>query len=157
MPAGKGVDMSELHAQHCMTPVQWIWRLRSVSVVPANKLLLQEINQLIGIELLTSNFLDVLVLIPNFQRGENARFGPGADSVNKVKGAISAIFVSQVSLRVHYFKMKYTYNTSVAKQWISGGAIALIAPPGFAPVLTPLWTPMALTYHEFKTVCLSSV
>jgi len=29
-----------------------------VSVVPANKLLLQEINQLIGIELLTSNFLE---------------------------------------------------------------------------------------------------
>jgi len=37
------------------------------------------------------------------------------------------------------------------------GAIASIAPPGFAPVLTPLRTPMALTYHEFKAVCLSSV
>jgi len=31
---------------------------------------LQEINQLIGIELLTSNFLEVLVLSPNFQRGK---------------------------------------------------------------------------------------
>jgi len=58
MPAGKGADMSELQAQHCMTPEQWTWLFRSVSVVPANKLLLQEINQLIGIELLTSNFLE---------------------------------------------------------------------------------------------------
>jgi len=40
---------------------------------------------------------------------------------------------------------------------VLGGAIVSIAPPGFAPVLTPLGTPMALTYHEFKTVCLSSV
>jgi len=36
-------------------------------------------------------------------------------------------------------------------------AIASIAPPGFAPVLTPLRTPMGLTYHESKIVCLSSV
>ena len=39
-------------------------------VVPANKLLLQEINQFIGIELLTSSFLKNLVLSPNFQGGE---------------------------------------------------------------------------------------
>jgi len=57
MPAGKGADMNELQVQHCMTPEQWSWLLCCVSVVPANKLLLQEINQLIGIELLTSNFL----------------------------------------------------------------------------------------------------
>jgi len=56
MPAGKGADMSELQAQHCMTPEQRTWLLGSVSVLPANKLLLQEINQLIGIELLTSQF-----------------------------------------------------------------------------------------------------
>jgi len=42
-------------------------------------MLLRETNQLIGIELLTSNFLEVLVLSPNFQRGANARFDPGAD------------------------------------------------------------------------------
>jgi len=58
MPAGKGADMSELQAQHCMTPKQWTWLLCRVSVVPENKLLLQEINKLIGIELLTSNFLE---------------------------------------------------------------------------------------------------
>jgi len=49
--------MSELQAQHCMTPEQRTWLLRSVSVVPENKLLLRAINQLFGIELLTSNFL----------------------------------------------------------------------------------------------------
>jgi len=58
MPAGKESDMSELQAQHCMTPEQRKWLLCRVSVVSANKLLLQEINQLIGIELLTSNFLE---------------------------------------------------------------------------------------------------
>jgi len=41
-----------------LTPEQWTWLLCSVSVVPANKLLLQEINQSFGIELLTSNFLE---------------------------------------------------------------------------------------------------
>jgi len=46
MPAGDGADMSELQAQHCMTPEQWIWPLRSVSVVPANKLLLQELKSI---------------------------------------------------------------------------------------------------------------
>jgi len=59
-PAGKGADMSELQAHHCMTPEQWTWLLRSVSVVPANKLPLQEMNELIGIELLTSSFLENL-------------------------------------------------------------------------------------------------
>jgi len=39
-------------------------------VVPANKLSLQEINQLIRIELLTSSFLENLVLSPNFQGRE---------------------------------------------------------------------------------------
>jgi len=57
MPAVKGADMSELQAQHCMTTEQWTWLLRSVSVALANKLLLQELSQLIGVELLTSNFL----------------------------------------------------------------------------------------------------
>jgi len=48
----------KLSSQHCMTPGQWTWFLCRVSVVPANELLLQEVNQLIGIELLTSNFLE---------------------------------------------------------------------------------------------------
>jgi len=56
--AGKGADMSELQAHHCMTSEQWTWLLCSVSVVPANKLSLHEINQLIGIELLTSSFIE---------------------------------------------------------------------------------------------------
>jgi len=50
--------MSELRSHHCMTPEQRTWVLRSVSVVPVNKLSMQELNQLIGIELLTSNLLE---------------------------------------------------------------------------------------------------
>jgi len=56
--AGKGAYMSELQAQYCMTPEQWTWFLCSVSVTPINKLSLQEINQLVGIELLMWNFLE---------------------------------------------------------------------------------------------------
>jgi len=43
MPAGKGEDVSELQAQNCMTPEQLACLLCRVSVVQANKLLLQEI------------------------------------------------------------------------------------------------------------------
>jgi len=55
--AGEGVDMSELQAHHCITPEQWSWLLCSVSAIPVNKVLLQELNWLIGIEMLTSDFL----------------------------------------------------------------------------------------------------
>jgi len=51
--------MSELQAHHFTTPVQLTWFLRSVSVTPANKLSLQELNQLIEIELLISGFLEM--------------------------------------------------------------------------------------------------
>ena len=71
----------------------------SESAISANKVSLQELNQLIGIELLTSNFLEN----PDFQGGANARFDPEADPANKVRGKISVICGSQVSLglRVH--------------------------------------------------------
>jgi len=55
--ASKAADMSELQAHHCITPEQYTWLFCSASVIPANKPLLQELNQLIGIELLTSRFL----------------------------------------------------------------------------------------------------
>jgi len=32
--AGKGADMSEMQAHHCMTPEQGMWLLCSVSVIP---------------------------------------------------------------------------------------------------------------------------
>jgi len=51
--------MSDLQAHHCMTPEAWTCLMCTVSVVPVNKLSLQEINQLIGIELLTSSFLEI--------------------------------------------------------------------------------------------------
>jgi len=50
--------MSKLQAHHCMTPEQYTWLLYSVSVIAANKLSLPQINQFIGIELLTSGFLE---------------------------------------------------------------------------------------------------
>ena len=40
-----------------------------MNVAPENKLLIQELNKLIGINLLTSGFLENLVLSPNFQGG----------------------------------------------------------------------------------------
>ena len=54
--ADKEVDMQ---AHHCITPEQWSWILCSVSATPVNKVLLQKLNQVIGIKMLTSNFLDI--------------------------------------------------------------------------------------------------
>jgi len=53
-----GVDMNELQDHYCITPRQWCWFLCSVSAIPVNKLLLQELNQLIEIKMLTSDFLN---------------------------------------------------------------------------------------------------
>jgi len=49
--------MSELQAYHCMTPEQRSRLLCSVSAIPVNELLLQELNQSIVIKMLTSDFL----------------------------------------------------------------------------------------------------
>jgi len=46
---GKGGDMSELQAHHCMTLYLWTWLLCSVSFIPAKQLSLQELNQSIRI------------------------------------------------------------------------------------------------------------
>jgi len=42
----KATDVSELQTHHCTTPGQWTWFLCTVDVIPANKLLMQELNQL---------------------------------------------------------------------------------------------------------------
>jgi len=55
---GEGAHMCELQAHHCMTPEQCTWLLCRLSVIPAKKLSLQEINQFNAIELLTSSFLE---------------------------------------------------------------------------------------------------
>jgi len=73
--AGKGVDMSEIQALHCMTPEQWTWILCSVSDILASKLSFQELSKSIGIKLLPWIFLEILFLSLNFQ-GRNARFAP---------------------------------------------------------------------------------
>jgi len=41
----------------CMMPEQWTWLLCSVSVIAPNRLSLQKVSQMIGINLLTSEFL----------------------------------------------------------------------------------------------------
>ena len=50
--------------------------VHSVNVILANKLSLQELNQVIGIKLLTSGFWKFFVLTTNFQGGVNAPFCP---------------------------------------------------------------------------------
>jgi len=49
-----GVVMSELQTHYCIT-----WLLGSVSAIPVNKMLLQELNQ--SIKMLTSDFLNIFV------------------------------------------------------------------------------------------------
>jgi len=68
--AGKLGDMRELQAHHCMTPELCTCLLCNLNVIQANKLSFQELNQLIGIELLTSNFTEILIPHPNFQEGQ---------------------------------------------------------------------------------------
>jgi len=50
--AGKEADMRELQAHHCVTPGNDL-AMCSVSVISTNKLPLQELNQLIGIKMVT--------------------------------------------------------------------------------------------------------
>jgi len=70
-------------------------------VVPANKLSLQEINQLIGHELLTSSFLENLVLSPNFQGGENARFDHPGDAHVLTYHKFKTVCLNSVQKRTH--------------------------------------------------------
>jgi len=44
--AGKGVEMSELQAHHCITPEQWSWLLCSVRAIPVNKMLIVRIKSI---------------------------------------------------------------------------------------------------------------
>jgi len=43
----------QIQAHHCVTPEQRIWLVYSLSVILVNELSSQELNQLIGIKLLT--------------------------------------------------------------------------------------------------------
>jgi len=68
--------MSELQADHVMTPEQWTWLLCSVSAILANKLSLQEFHQLIGIKLLTFAFLQIFSPWSQFPLGGKCPFCP---------------------------------------------------------------------------------
>jgi len=90
--AGKGADMSELQAHRCTTPELWTWLLCSVSVMPANKLIVR-IKAINGYKAVNVRYSRKIWFLVPVSRGANA----------------------------------------------------------------PLRTPMVLTYHEFKTVHLSSL
>jgi len=47
---GKVAGTSELQVHHCLPPKEITWRILSVSVIPENKLTLQDSCQLIGIK-----------------------------------------------------------------------------------------------------------
>jgi len=102
----------------------------------------------------------------------------GADPANELKGAIAVIFVSHVSLPVHYSKRDEVYFTTLLWQnngWQNGLVLQMLFSELYTIMANRLfrrfmgsdrlnrpswirpWTPMVLTYHEFKTVCLSSV
>jgi len=66
--------MRERQCQHCMTPEQRTWLL--CSVIPANKLSLQQVNELIGIKLLTSSFMEIFGSLSQIPGGANGRFHP---------------------------------------------------------------------------------
>jgi len=70
-PAGAGVDMSELQVHHCITPEQCRWFLCSVRAIPVNKVLVQELNRLIGFDMLTLNFLIVFGSLSEFPGGSS--------------------------------------------------------------------------------------
>jgi len=139
--------MSELRSHHCLIPEQRTWLLRSVSVVPVNKLLMQELNQLIGIELLTSNFLESFSSWSQiYKEGQMPLpvLTTGQIQPIRLRGAISVIFVSQVSLRVHYFKMKYTSQHFCDKTMDIGGVIALVLGGAIVSIAPPA---LALFWH----------
>ena len=71
--AKEQIKWASVSSLHYVKRVNWF--LCSVSVISANKLSLQELTQLIGIELPISRFLEICFLSPNFQGG-NARFAP---------------------------------------------------------------------------------
>jgi len=75
----KVADMSELQTHCCMTPRQWTWLLCSMSVIAGNKLSLQKLSEVIGIELLTSCFLENFG--PKFQFPSGKYPFPPADAL----------------------------------------------------------------------------
>jgi len=75
--AGNVADMSELQAQNCMTPQEWIRLLRSVSAISENKTAIARIK---SIKLLPSGFLEIFGSSPNFQVVANSHFVSAADT-----------------------------------------------------------------------------
>jgi len=72
--------MSEPLTHQCITPEYLSWLFCSVSAIPANKVLLQESNQLIGINMLSSDFLKSLNSYSQFPGGQMPVSAPPADA-----------------------------------------------------------------------------
>ena len=69
--AGKRADVSELQAHHCLTGGEWTWILCKLSVIPENKLSMQELNQLLGtLRRWHQFFHKFFILSPKFQVGQ---------------------------------------------------------------------------------------
>jgi len=90
---------------HCdMIPEQWIWLLCSATAIPKNKLSLQYLNQLIGIKLLTSGFLEILVRIP-ISRGKMTPM-PTTIVPDSIKHSATLTFKSQFKKHLLHEKSK---------------------------------------------------
>ena len=113
--ADYGVDMSELQAHHCITPEQWSWLLCSVNAIPANKVLLQELNQLIGIKMLQI-FKIFLVLSTNFQGWYKCPFRPTLwqtrNQVSRFRGE-KYIFKGESLFIITYFNKIFKNKTKI--------------------------------------------
>jgi len=92
--------MSELQAHHCIIPEQWTCFLRSVSAIPVNKMLLQELDQLIGMKMLTSDFRNICFLV-QFLGEANSRLAPPADAHE------SMIVAHRISFKNEMFLKKF--------------------------------------------------
>jgi len=74
--AGKGGNISQQEAHHCITLRLWTWLLCSVCFIPVNKLPLQELNQSLGIKMPPSVFSRSICFLIPISRGANASFSP---------------------------------------------------------------------------------
>ena len=124
---GKGADMSEGQAHQCMTPGQWTWLLCSVSVIPENKLSLEELNQLIGIKLLTSGFLEMLGYYSQISRGGKFPFcrSPVDTHVGEAcRGPLKAKY-SHIAVAVEPPPKEEYLHVAVGALWIQNACTSI--------------------------------
>ena len=87
----------------------------AVCVLPASKLSLQELNQLIEIALLTSCFLENFDFRPNFQGRANARFAPPPADAHGTGVEVPDAFCKNTGHFVNSARSKLCRNSYVAQ------------------------------------------